>query len=117
GNLATGIGLAVLYVVVIVVRQIIEPKIIGDRVGLHPIVTLLSMVLGTYLFGGIGLFGLPISVALIHALQREGAIHLYKIRDDEPTTGTAEYEATPAASAPPTADPPATKKKPRKPKS
>jgi sporulation integral membrane protein YtvI len=117
GNLATGIGLGVLYVVVIIVRQVIEPKIIGDRVGLHPIVTLLSMVLGTYLFGGIGLFGLPISVALIHALQREGAIHLYKIRDDEPTTGTAEYEATPAASAPPTADPPATKKKPRKPKS
>ncbi len=89
GNLPTGIGLAVLYVVVIVVRQIMEPKIVGDRVGLHPLVTLLSMVLGTYLFGGIGLLGLPITVALLHALNKQGAIHLYKLSDDpepEPST-------------------------------
>ncbi len=84
GNIVQGIGLAVLYVVVIVVRQIMEPKIVGDRVGLHPLVTLISMVAGTYLFGGIGLLGLPITVALIHALNKEGAIHLYKMTDDEP---------------------------------
>ena len=95
GNLAAGIGLGVLYVVVIVVRQIMEPKIVGDRVGLHPIVTLLSMVLGSYLFGGIGLLGLPITIALIHALNKEGAIHLYKMSDDEPNTEADEYEATP----------------------
>jgi len=83
GNLATGIGLAILYVVVIIVRQVMEPKIVGDRVGLHPLVTLMSMVLGTYLFGGIGLLGLPITVALLHALNKQGAIHLYKMSDDE----------------------------------
>ena len=93
GNLATGIGLAVLYVVVIVVRQIMEPKIVGDRVGLHPLVTLLSMVLGTYLFGGIGLLGLPITVALIHALNKEGAIHLYKTCDDDPKQEEDEFAA------------------------
>ena len=95
GHLTTGIGLAVLYVVVIVVRQIMEPKIVGDRVGLHPIVTLLSMVLGTYLFGGIGLLGLPITIALIHALNKEGAIHLYKMTDDAPDAEPNEYDATP----------------------
>jgi predicted PurR-regulated permease PerM len=58
------LGLGILYIVVIVVRNIIEPKIVGDRVGLHPLVTLLSMVLGTFLFGGIGLLGLPITLAL-----------------------------------------------------
>ena len=84
GNIPVGIGLAVLYIVVIVVRQIMEPKIVGDRVGLHPLVTLLSMVLGTYLFGGIGLLGLPITIALLHALNKEGAIHLYKMTDDAP---------------------------------
>ena len=97
GNIATGIGLGILYVVVIVVRQIIEPKIVGDRVGLHPIVTLLSMVLGTYLFGGIGLLGLPITVALLHALNKEGAIHLYKMSDDEPAAKTAPKADTPPA--------------------
>lgn len=95
GHLTTGIGLAVLYVVVIVVRQIMEPKIVGDRVGLHPIVTLLSMVLGTYLFGGIGLLGLPITIALIHALNKEGAIHLYKMADGAPDAEPNEHEATP----------------------
>jgi len=95
GNLTHGIGLAVLYVVVIVVRQIMEPKIVGDRVGLHPLVTLLSMVLGTYLFGGIGLLGLPITIALLHALNKQGAIHLYRMSDDEPKSAEApgEYDA------------------------
>jgi predicted PurR-regulated permease PerM len=95
GNLVQGIGLGVLYVVVIVVRQIMEPKIVGDRVGLHPLVTLLSMVLGTYLFGGIGLLGLPITVALLHALNKQGAIHLYRMSDDEAECAEApgEYDA------------------------
>ncbi len=106
GNLTTGLGLAILYVVVIVVRQVMEPKIVGDRVGLHPIVTLLAMVLGTYLFGGIGLLGLPITIALIHALNKQGAIHLYKMADDAPAADAAsEYDAAP----PKPADAPAAK--------
>ena len=99
GNLTTGIGLAVLYVVVIVVRQIMEPKIVGDRVGLHPLVTLMSMVLGTYLFGGIGLLGLPITIALLHALNKEGAIHLYKMTDDGSADANAEYQTAQAEPA------------------
>ena len=99
GNLAMGIGLAVLYVVVIIVRQIMEPKIVGDRVGLHPLVTLLAMVLGTYLFGGIGLLGLPITIALIHALNKQGAIHLYHMTDEEAACEDAEYQASPPAEA------------------
>jgi sporulation integral membrane protein YtvI len=120
GNYAAGIGLAVLYVVVIIVRQIMEPKIVGDRVGLHPLVTLLSMVLGTYLFGGIGLLGLPITVALIHALNKEGAIHLYKMSDDAPEPVVSEYEAAPPAEPAPEKTPdetPAPKEKPAKKKS
>jgi len=78
GNYARAIGLGILYVVVIVVRNVMEPKIVGDRVGLHPIVTLLSMVLGTFIFGGIGLLGLPITLALIHSLNKDGVIHLYE---------------------------------------
>ena len=121
GNLVQGIGLGVLYVVVIVVRQIMEPKIVGDRVGLHPLVTLLSMVLGTYLFGGIGLLGLPITVALLHALNKQGAIHLYRMSDDEAECAEApgEYDAVSGgaqASAPEAAPQPEPKpqQKPKK---
>lgn len=101
GDIAHGIGLGILYVVVIVVRQIMEPKIVGDRVGLHPIVTLLSMVLGTYLFGGIGLLGLPITVALIHALTKQGVIHLYRLADEPVPPEESEPEAPPTENAAP----------------
>lgn len=84
GNIARGIGLLILYVIVIVVRQIIEPKIIGRHVGLHPIVTLMSMYIGTKLFGGIGLFGLPILLALIVNLDDSGAIRIFKRADTTP---------------------------------
>ncbi len=84
GNYPHAIGLGILYIVVIVVRNIIEPKIVGDRVGLHPIVTLFSMVVGTFVFGGIGLLGLPITLALIQSLNKQGVIHLYKTSEPAP---------------------------------
>jgi hypothetical protein len=37
------------------VRQIIEPKIIGNKVGLNALVTLMAMVIGLKLFGAFGL--------------------------------------------------------------
>jgi len=121
GNLGTGIGLAVVYIVVIVVRQIIEPKIVGDRVGLHPLVTILCMVLGTYLFGAVGLLGLPITVALIHALNKQGAIHLYKTDDkdsspSDKTTAPDSAKDDPSESAAPPVQPekPAKKRTPVK---
>lgn len=78
GDYAKGIGLGILYVVVIVVRNVIEPKIVGDKVGLHPIVTLMAMVVGTYVFGAIGLLGLPITLALLVSLNEQGVIHVYQ---------------------------------------
>ncbi len=117
GNLAQGLGLAILYVVVIVVRQVIEPKIIGDRVGLHPLVTLLCMVLGTYLFGAIGLLGLPITVALLHALNKQGAIHIYKTGGNEPKQPSQRSEPAPDSGASGKDDAPekpARKRSPRK---
>lgn len=116
GDLVTGIGLGTLYVVVLVVRQIVEPKIVGDRVGLHPLVTLLSMVLGSYLFGGIGLLGLPITVALIHALNKEGAIHLYSTSDSD-AESSDEYAAATSAEPPtPDSEPAVPAAKPETPK-
>ena len=80
------LGLGILYLIILVIRNIIEPKIIGDHVGLHPLVTLSSMVIGTYVFGPIGLFGLPVSLALVHSLNSAGVIHLYKVKSpDDPS--------------------------------
>lgn len=100
GNYPQAIGLGILYVVVIVVRNIMEPKIIGNRVGLHPIVTLLAMVVGTYVFGPIGLLGLPIALALTQSLNESGIIHLYKKKPapspEPPTDSPADTDTPPA---------------------
>lgn len=83
GEYMRALGLGIIYIVVLIVRNIIEPKIVGDRVGLHPIVTLMGMVVGTYLFGPIGLLGLPVTLALVESLNSEGIIHVYKRKAPE----------------------------------
>ena len=94
GNTLQGVGMAVLYVVVIVVRQIMEPRIVGKQVGLPPLVTLICMFVGTSLFGGIGLFGLPVLAAILTNLNDdpEVPIQLYRKpgpEEEEPPPGTA----------------------------
>ena len=46
GNTTRGIALLILYVLTYLVRRIIEPKLIGDKLGLHPLATLLAMYIG-----------------------------------------------------------------------
>ncbi|HAS75025.1 MAG TPA: sporulation integral membrane protein YtvI [Clostridiales bacterium UBA8960] len=77
GNYKLGIGLIVIYLFVTVVRNILEPKIVGSQLGLHPVVTLMSMFVGVNLFGVLGLFGLPITLSLLKHLNDTGAIKLY----------------------------------------
>ncbi len=78
GNINRGITLAIITAVVWIVRNVTEPKIVGEQVGLHPLLTLMAMYVGTKLFGGWGLLGLPITLAIINALQKEGIISFYK---------------------------------------
>lgn len=65
GNYMLGIGMAVLYIAITVIRNIVEPKIIGKQMGLHPVLTLASMLVGLHLFGVIGLFGMPIGLSFL----------------------------------------------------
>ena len=89
GEVWRGLGLGILYAVVVIARQIIEPKIVGKHVGLRPIVTLICMYAGTRLFGGlIGLFGLPITAAILVDLNDSGILHLFKRPDPAEKAGT-----------------------------
>lgn len=55
-----GIGLLVLYVIITVVRQIAEPKVIGESAGLHPLGAMIAMFAGYRLFGFSGMLLAPI---------------------------------------------------------
>ena len=78
GDSSLAIGLLVVYIVITVIRNIIEPKIVGGQIGLHPVVTLSSMFLGVQLFGVLGLFGFPIGLSLLRDLNEKGTIKLFK---------------------------------------
>ena len=78
GKWVLGFGLLALYVIITVIRNVIEPKIVGYQVGLHPVVTLLSMLTGLQFFGLLGLFGFPITLSLLKNLNDRGLIHIFK---------------------------------------
>ena len=81
GDMKRGVGMLILYVIITVIRQIIEPRIVGDHVGLHPLLTLMCMFVGLRIFGGVGLLGLPILCAVLVGLERDGVITLFPKRD------------------------------------
>lgn len=60
GNYPLAIGVAVLYIVIAAVRNALEPKIVGERIGLHPLATLIAMMLGLKLMGVLGMLFFPI---------------------------------------------------------
>lgn len=78
GNYKIALGLGLLYATITVVRQILEPRVVGESIGLHPVITLLSMYLGVHVFGILGLLVLPIVVTLVVKLHEEGVISFYK---------------------------------------
>ena len=77
GNVWRGIGLALLYLVITVVRNFLEPKIIGDQVGLYPLITLLALFVGLRLFGILGMFAFPIAIIIIVGLHKRGTINFF----------------------------------------
>lgn len=78
GNGSFALGLLVLYLVITVIRNILEPKVIGDQIGLHPLLTLMSIFVGVKLFGFAGLIGLPIGITILKRLHDEGKIEIFR---------------------------------------
>jgi sporulation integral membrane protein YtvI len=78
GNMHMALGLTIIYLLGVIIRQILEPKIVGDQIGLHPLITLISMYIGLNIFGVFGLFIGPVSVIIVKNLQTSGLIRIWK---------------------------------------
>lgn len=81
GMAPRGAGILLLYGVITVVRTMAEPKILGDRIGLPPLVTIISMYTGLSLFGFWGLILTPMAVTLLIHLNARGQLHLWKRKE------------------------------------
>ena len=90
-NYQMAIGILVLYLVITFIRQTLEPKIVGKQIGLHPLATLIAMLLGLNLFGLVGLIGFPVVLSVIMAMSRTRQNH------QEPQEETPPEPAAPSA--------------------
>lgn len=60
GAPALAVGVSILYVITLVIRNFLEPKIVSQQIGINPLFTLVSMFAGLKLFGGVGLILFPL---------------------------------------------------------
>lgn len=65
GDIKLGIALLVLYIIILVVHQLLEPKVVSNNLGIHPIFTLISMYTGFKVIGLMGLFLGPIVLIIL----------------------------------------------------
>jgi len=72
GKTGLAVGLTVLWLLVVLTRQILEPKITGDSLGVSAFTTLAFMVVSLSLFGVMGLVLSPVLIILIKALHDQG---------------------------------------------
>ncbi|MBP1761021.1 MAG: Sporulation integral rane protein YtvI [Firmicutes bacterium] len=80
GQIGMGIALLVAYVIISAVRQFLEPKIVGDNIGLHPLATLMSLYVGLKLGGVVGMIMGPVCVVIFIAIYRTGLLDRFDWR-------------------------------------
>lgn len=68
GSARLGLGLIILFVAHAVIRQFVEPKIVGKNLGIHPVISLILLYAGYFLFGFMGLILIPIISVAINIL-------------------------------------------------
>ncbi len=68
GSNFAGVGMLLLYAVISIGRTVLEPRFLGRQIGLHPLLTLLSLYAGFHFFGFFGILLLPVGVMMLKQL-------------------------------------------------
>lgn len=82
GDFLAGFLLLLGYIIITFLRNALEPKIIGQQVGVHPLLMLFVLFVGLRLFGILGMFGLVLLVIIAAQLQKEGKIRIWITREE-----------------------------------
>ncbi len=72
GNLKLGFGYVATYIAVTLLRRFVEPKLVSDKMGFNPILTLISMYIGYKWWGVLGLLAGPILLMILISLYKVG---------------------------------------------
>ena len=73
GRALLGIELLVLYIIITIIRNIIEPKMVGTSLDLHPLATLITMIVGARMFSAVGMFGFPLALSFFQLRKKKQA--------------------------------------------
>lgn len=93
GDIGLGIGLIIMYAVITVIRQIVEPKLVANQVGLSAIVTIMAMFIGARAFGVFGILILPFTVVVLKLMYDEGIVgSRNKLTEEEKISVTEKSE-------------------------
>ncbi|GGH75813.1 sporulation integral membrane protein YtvI [Compostibacillus humi] len=80
GDMDMGVQLLILAGILLTIRRTVEPKVMGDQIGLPALPTLIGLWLGLSFFGVIGLIIGPLTVVALYSAKEAGIIKLdYKI--------------------------------------
>ncbi len=71
GKVWQGVGCLAVYGICVFLRQILEPKLIGDKMNVYPILVLLSVFFGLHFFNVGGIVLGPVSLFLIREIYEE----------------------------------------------
>lgn len=70
GNYMTALGMLILYVVTLVVHQLVQPKLVGESVGMDPFAALFFMFVGYRISGVLGMIiAIPVGMILINLYE------------------------------------------------
>ncbi|MBQ6333633.1 MAG: AI-2E family transporter [Erysipelotrichaceae bacterium] len=70
-RLILGLEILTIYLIITVIRNIVEPRLVGTNLGLHPLATLIAMITGLRLFSFVGMFGLPLTLSFFVSRDKE----------------------------------------------
>ena len=68
GNKAMAFSLLSVYIIITAIRELIEPRVMGKSLGVHPLAALVSVYAGIKMLGFAGAFVAPIALALVKAI-------------------------------------------------
>lgn len=77
GNFSMAIKVAVIYIVITIIRNYIEPRIVGKGLGVSSILLLLCMYIGAKVLGAIGIIVLPFTLVVLKDLNDKGKIKVF----------------------------------------
>lgn len=79
GRAVEALSLVLLHILVNVARRVIEPKLLSEKLGLHPLVSLIAVYIGYKALGVVGMICLPFVIIMLKQLQEQENLELLQL--------------------------------------